>query len=355
MPTLNSGLQRIKQLHQQYLQGQERHFRILLAVQVAYFLLLFAFLIYTRNWPSPTQIAIAFFLFAVVTARPLRFLRDWAPFIFLLLSYEALRGISDGLVAGTSVHFPINVDRKLFVDTNILGSLPTHFLQENLWNPNNLRWYDYMAAYVHPLHFILPLGLAFVFWLRGGGLYWRFVGSYTLLTYAGLVTYILYPMAPPWYAANVLGEIPPVERVLDQVLFAHGVSMPIHFVYENFNPNPVAAMPSLHAAFPVLVLCVALHLNWRWGWVAAIYPIVMNFSLVYMGEHYVIDLMAGTVYGVAAYAAVWLMPGYASRWRARRTPVPVPAEVRTPHVSPGHEPSRQPVLASARDDRPGRP
>ena len=294
--------------HEQYLQGQERHFRLLIAAQIAYFTLLFGFLVYTGNWPTPTQIAIALFLLALMTARPLRFLRDWSPFVFLLLSYEALRGLSDGLVAGTSVQFPIRADRELF------GVLPTHYLQDRLWDPENIQWYDYVAAFVHPLHFVLPLGVAFGFWMSNSRHYWRFVGSYALLTYAGLVTYILYPMAPPWYAAEA-GAIAPVERILDQVLWRHSVSQPLGFVYENFNPNPVAAMPSLHAAFPVLVFLVAVHLRPRWGWLTAAYPAVMDFALVYMGEHYVVDIFAGTIYGVVAFLVVWVLPGRIAAWR----------------------------------------
>jgi membrane-associated phospholipid phosphatase len=317
-PTIARLCRWVWSLRSAYLGSQDRHFRILVGVQVAYFLLLFAVLILTQNWPTPDQIGIALFLFALITARPLRFLRDWFPFIFLVLSYEALRGLSDGLAGDAHIGFPIMVDSQLF------GTIPTVYLQDHLWDPNHLHWYDYVAAFVHPLHFILPLALAFVLWMWSPRHYWRFVGSYLLLTYAGLVTYVLYPMAPPWYASD-LGRIPHIETILGQVLWQHSASHPVVFIYDKFDPNPVAAMPSLHAAFPVLVFLVCLRLRPKWGWLSIVYPILMDFSVVYLGEHYVVDVIAGTLYGAAAYYTVWVLPDRWSRFRTRSQPVPVAA------------------------------
>ena len=313
-------------LRRAYLGSQDRHFRLLVVVQVAYFGLLFVVLILTQNWPTPDQIAIALFVFALITARPLRFLRDWFPFIFLVLSYEALRGLSNGLTGDAHIGFPITVDQHLF------GTVPTVYLQDHLWDPNHLHWYDYVAAFVHPLHFILPLALAFVLWMKSPRHYWRFVGSYLLLTYSGLVTYVLYPMAPPWYASD-LGRIPHVNTILGQVLWQHSASHPVVFIYDHFDPNPVAAMPSLHAAFPVLVFLVCLKLQPKWGWLTLVYPLLMDFSVVYLGEHYVIDVIAGSVYGAASFYFVWVFPGQWSRLRARTEPapaVPHPNSVRLP-------------------------
>lgn len=300
------GARRLGTLRRAYIDSQDRHFRLLVTVQVAYFLLLFAALILTQNWPTADQVGIALFVLALIAARPLRFLRDWFPFVFLVLSYEALRGLSNGLSGDAHIGFPITTDEHLF------GTVPTVWLQDHLWDPNHLHWYDYMAAFVHPLHFILPLALAFVLWMRSPRHYWRFVGSYLLLTYAGLVTYVLYPMAPPWYASD-LGHIPHVDTILGQVLWQHSASHPIVFVYDHFDPNPVAAMPSLHAAFPVLVALVCIYLRPKWGWLAIAYPLLMDFSVVYLGEHYVTDVIAGTIYGALSFYLVWVAPGQLRR------------------------------------------
>ena len=331
------ALRRIGRIGEEYRQTQQRHHRLVMAMALVYCAVLGTVQLYTKNWPTPDQIGLALFAFALLTARPLSFLRDWAPFVVLLLSYEALRGHADGLVAGAAIDFPIEADRAMF------GTLPTVWLQEKLWDPQNLRWWDYFAAWIHPMHFLVPLALAFAFWVWNKVIYWKFVASYLLLTYAGYVTYVLYPMAPPWYAAN-MGRIPDIDKILGHVLWRHSVSHPVVIIYDKFEANPVAAMPSLHAAFPVLVFCIVWYLWPKFGWLSVLYPIGMNFSVVYMGEHYVIDVLVGGVYGAAAFAAVWLAPGWVHRWWQRRQETPVVAAERTegpPRPVPLAERSRE--------------
>jgi membrane-associated phospholipid phosphatase len=171
---------------------------------------------------------------------------------------------------------------------------------------------------MHPMHFIVPLALGFVLWMRSRPLYWKFMFSYLLLTYAGFITYLLFPAAPPWYAA-ALGRIPPVDQILGQVLWQHSVSQPIVLAYGYFDPNPVAAIPSLHAAFPVLVWLIVWKLRPRWGWATAVYPLLMDFAVIYLGEHYLIDVLLGTLYGAVAYAVVWEAPQWWARFKARRS------------------------------------
>jgi membrane-associated phospholipid phosphatase len=310
--------------------AQGDHRRLLMSLQILYCVLLGAWLLHEGNWPTPDQIAIAMFAFAVLMSRGVSFLRDWSPFIILLLSYEALRGVADGLVANTHVQFAVNADKFMF-----FGHVPTLYLQDKLWDPDHLHWYDYVAAFVHPMHFILPLALAFVFWMSNRRLYWKFLASYLLLTYAGFITYLLFPAAPPWYAADV-GRIAPVQQILGQVLWQHSVSHPIVLAYGYFDPNPVAAIPSLHAAFPVLVWLVLWKVQPKWGWATIFYPLAMAFSVVYLGEHYVIDVLIGWLYGFVAFAVIWIVPERSAAWRhwlARSRvvfPLPVPEKERAP-------------------------
>jgi membrane-associated phospholipid phosphatase len=90
---------------------------------------------------------------------------------------------------------------------------------------------------------------------------------------------------------------------------------------QNDGANPVAAMPSLHVAFAALVaIFVATRIRSKWRRLAYLYPVAMGFTLVYTGEHYVLDLVVGVAYAVAAHLVM-------NRWearRGRRPVVPVP-------------------------------
>src|SRR5207248_5132706 len=138
---------------------------------------------YSHTYPAPDLIAVFLLIFAFLAARGLGFLRDWSPFVLLLLGYVGLTGLEDGLIRHAHVQFPIDAERALFGK-----ELPTTWLQATLWRPPTSHWYDYLAAILYPLHFIVPLVTAFVFWMWKKRYYWRFVASYLLLCYAGFVT-----------------------------------------------------------------------------------------------------------------------------------------------------------------------
>lgn len=334
---LDSGrLSPLRHLYRSYIAEQQRHARLLLAIQVLYACLFGGWLVYSHTWPAPDTVAVFLLFFAFLAARGLSFLRDWSPFILLVLGYVALSGIGGGLLAHAHVELPVQVDRHLF-----FGQLPTTVLQSHLWDPHHLHWYDYLATALYLLHFVIPLAVAFGFWTHERPLYWRFVGSYLLLCYAGFVTYVLYPMAPPWWAANA-GRIPPVSDILAQVRFG-AVADPIVLATRYFRPNEVAAMPSIHAAFPVLVWLVLWRTCPRWGWAVLAYPLAVAFSVIYLGQHYFVDVLAGWLYAGVAFYIVW---GEHSWLRARRHAllheIPTPVLVSEPATA-------QPVPARWRD------
>jgi len=255
------GVARLRHLLRHYVAAQERHQALLLVVQVAYLVLFTGWLVFSHTWPAPDIVVGGLLLFAIISARGLRFLRDWTPFLVLMLAYVALPGVTPGLVQRVHIGFPIVVDRWLGH-----GQLPTTRLQSALWDAGSLHWYDYLTAVLYLMHFVAPLALAFALWLWRRPLYVRFVAAYLLLMYAGFATYLIFPMAPPWWASQ-LGRIPAVQPVLGSVQW-QGISNPVVLLSRYFQTDPVAAMPSMHAAFPFLVWLVLWRLFPRWGWIA---------------------------------------------------------------------------------------
>jgi membrane-associated phospholipid phosphatase len=308
---LGDPLSRLRTALRRYLAVQESHRALLLAVQLVYVALFAGWLVVSHTWPAPDVVVIGLLLFAILTARGLSFLRDWTPFLVLTLAYTALPGVAPGLEQRVHVGFPITVDRWLG-----FGELPTTRLQAALWDPAHLHWYDYLTAVLYLLHFIAPLALAFGLWLWRRRLYWRFVSAYLLLMYAGFITYLVYPMAPPWWGGQ-LGRIPAVQPVLASVSW-QGVTNPVVLLSRFFHSDPVAAMPSMHAAFPVLVWLVLWRLFPRWGWATILYPLAMAFAVVYAGEHYLVDCIAGWLYAAIAFAIVWGAPAFVRRLRGTR-------------------------------------
>jgi hypothetical protein len=260
-----------------------------------YIVVLVAVMIQQGVEALPDRYAIAMLVGAVVLGRAKRFIHDWLPFIGLLVSYDFLRGFADDLSGRVQYLQSIRFDEAMFT------VVPTVALQSLLF-ASSLNWWDYAATIVYFLHFVLPLGFAMVLWLQDRRRFTDFVTSLTLLSYAGWLTYIAFPSAPPWMAAQA-GYLDGVTRILDRTINFLPNHLDLPTVYRALDPNPIAAIPSLHAAYPFLVLLFAVKF-FRWRGLAVLpYVAVVWFAVVYLGEHYATDVLIGAVYATVAFVA----------------------------------------------------
>ncbi len=143
-----------------------------------------------------------------------------------------------------------------------------------------------------------------------------------MLFFSGFLTFLVFPAAPPWLASNG-GYIPHIERISSDVWYGLGVHNFPSF-YNHISPNPVAAIPSLHAGCATLFSIIIFKIyGRRWGALSLIYPASIYFGVIYLGEHYAFDVILGIVYGIAAYLLTpYLMKAgrraslaIVSRWR----------------------------------------
>jgi membrane-associated phospholipid phosphatase len=193
------------------------------------------------------------------------------------------------------------------------GVEPTVWLQQHLYHPPHVYWYDVFCTLVYTSHFLATPVLAAVLWLRDRRQWLRYISRVVVLAVAGLITYCVFPEAPPWLAAQD-GLSPAVGRLSARgwiALHASNVNQALANAQKD-GSNPVAAMPSLHTAFAVMV---AIAIGWRfrsrWRWLLVLYPMAMGFTLVYCGEHYVLDLLAGALYAVVVHLGL-------TAWERRR-------------------------------------
>jgi membrane-associated phospholipid phosphatase len=281
----------------------------------------------------PKEPVVAAFLLVVTAFRRLRpFLRDWGVLLVLLFVMDALREaayyVTLALDRPVIVQGPIAFDRALF------GVVPTVALQRWLHPTAALHWYDLPLAVLHGSHFLTFLVVGLVVWVWRPAAFRGYAAAVLLTSYAGLVGYFLVPTAPPWMA-SLQGALPPVTRVLHTVEILH---VP-RFLVLGLDTNPVAAMPSLHAAFSMTIVLGLGFVSRQAAWIATVYPITVALALVYGAEHYVADLLAGYALGLAGFwAGLRLSPagarhsvpaGTASAWRRRGVP-PVPEPDRSP-------------------------
>lgn len=243
---------------------------------------------------TPDRYVLVLLLISLFLKRTRKFVMDWLPFLFILITYDFLRSFAN--VLNPRVHFlePAMADKFLF------GQLPTITLQNLLYTPGFLHWYDYLSGIIYFLHFALPLGFAFILWLKNNSYFKQFVIAILFLSYAGWITYLAYPAAPPWLASNQ-GYISGVTKILDVVLKTFPERLNLPTIYYSFDPNLVAAVPSLHAAYAMLVFLFALKFFKRKALFFALYVLGVWFSIIYLGEHYFIDVVLGVIYAVVFF------------------------------------------------------
>jgi hypothetical protein len=222
-------------------------------------------------------------------------LLHWLPFYGLLVAYDFLRGAVS--VAPEHAH---KAPQIAFDKAIAGGQVPTAWLQHHLWVPGHLHWYDYGAWGVYMTHFFAVWVMAAVVWRISRQRFRRYAVLTILLTLAAFLTYWLYPAQPPWMAGGT-ADLPAIDRIVPAVWGHLGVGT-AQSVYENGSlVNTVAAMPSLHAAYPLMLLLFF----WPAGRLVRIalglYTLAMAFALVYGGEHFVLDIVAGWAMAFAAY------------------------------------------------------
>lgn len=248
-------------------------------------------------------------------------LRDWLPLIAVLFLYDLLRGAADE-VGARLTDLPVlvrdaagrtdqaHVLPQLRADEVLFGWLtggevPTVWLQDRLFVAGDVQWYDIAIVPVYMSHFLVPMALAVALWLTRYELFRRYVWTLVALTLVTLMTYALFPAAPPWLA-GMNGYLPEVARVTSLTLEATGIGTIRSAVARGeAYANAVAAIPSLHSGVPAMVLLFTWQLvRVRTRVLLVVYILAMTFTLTYGGEHYVVDAFLGWLYAAAAVFGV---------------------------------------------------
>jgi len=248
--------------------------------------------------------------------------RVWAMYIVGFIAFAQLRSYTDNLGTPVQYSYVITVEKALF-----FGTLPNNWLQDAFYSFRRLGVLEAYTMFVYLSYFFTPHILAFTLWRLDFPAFKRYAIAFIITLYVGLIASGIAPTAPPWLASQE-GMIPQVFQIIPDI---SGEVAPGAYgqAYEVAGANPVAAMPSLHAAIP-FVMMFAL---WKYPLVrplGVIYALSMAFAIVYLGEHYAVDGLAGL--STAAFG--WWAGGAALRWWDARSPRPAPAEARHPEESP---------------------
>jgi membrane-associated phospholipid phosphatase len=268
--------------------------------------------------PAPlTLAAVAAGPLSVAVLRPRTARRDVALFALQMwafaMAHELPYDDPEALRRRLRIRYPIALDRRLGG-----GELPSVRLQRALSRPGEVTTLDRVLSIAHWGWFLQPhLSLVWVL-IRDPDRFPSAARQMAATYDAGCAIYFLVPTAPPWWAMDegyvrgglervrtqvAQSDLPPALRriMVDVGEEVWGRVWPR--LYDSLGGNPWAAMPSLHFATSIMA---AIHLSRTGrgpgaaGWA---YALTLGFALVYLGEHYLTDLLAGAALVVAVRRA----------------------------------------------------
>jgi hypothetical protein len=210
-----------------------------------------------------------------------------------LAAYEMPNDDPARLAARVKVRYPITIDRALG-----LGVTPTLRLQRAFARPGSVNRFERALVWCHWIWFFVPhASLGYILWRDPD----RFPSAATRM-YAvfdvGAVFYWAIPTAPPWWAAehghlrsDEAGSVRRMMLEYGELFWGERWSA----LYDVLGGNPLAAMPSLHFATSLMAAHLLSEVGPLPGAVGWSYATMLGLALVYLGEHYAIDLVAGAV------------------------------------------------------------
>jgi hypothetical protein len=239
-----------------------------------------------------------------------RFFMDWLPLFAFWLGYDRLRLIQPFLLSRVVVEAPYKLEVWLF-GWLFAGQTPPHALRAWLGaHPGEFfaQVISLSAQLIYLSHiFIFPLLMLF-WWLRSAWfgdsreIFVRHLKAFTALNALAILTYLLMPVAPPWWVSLHAHAQPTAELVAQTNIAA---AMDGTLIQKMIATAPMwfGAVPSLHGAYPVLFFLLALRKrNNLLLAIIALYGAAMWLSTVALNQHYIIDLLAGAGF---AFAAFW--------------------------------------------------
>jgi membrane-associated phospholipid phosphatase len=245
-----------------------------------------------RIRPAVTVAACAAGPLALAVLSPRTKRRDVALYAMQMWAFTMVHELPydepDRLEARLRTRYPIVVDRALGG-----GRLPNARLQEAVAGLGRANALDRSLTWVHWLWFIEPYAALVWILARHDERFPRAARQLAGVFDVGCAAYFAVPTAPPWWSSQegLTGD-DRVRRIMVEVgEETWGRAWPA--MYDALGGNPWAAMPSLHFATSVMAAILLSEAGPAEGAAGWAYAATLGYALVYLGEHYVTDLLAG--------------------------------------------------------------
>ena len=208
-----------------------------------------------------------------------------------LATYQMPNDDPEKLLERVRVGYPVRADQAIG-----RGTTPTLRLQRALSTPGTFAPWEKLLVWSHWVWFAFPHGTVAYVLVKHRDRFPSAAARIYATFDLGVIGYWAIPTAPPWFAAQKGlmedGRTPELRRMMVEYgeQFWRSGWAPLYGV---LGGNPLAAMPSLHFATSVTAAHVLSDTGRLAGVLGWTYAATLGIALVYLGEHYVVDLAAG--------------------------------------------------------------
>jgi len=229
----------------------------------------------------------------MLNARTRKFILALTVFVIFGIVYDFMKAYPNYLVNTVDISGLYHFEKSIFGFT-VNGQIVT---PNEFFAQHHNTFLDLLAGifYVN----WMPVPLAFAIWLyfRNKQQFLHFSLSFFFVNLIGFAIYYIHPAAPPWYVQqygfNFHLNVPGSPGALAR--FDSLVHLPVFSSIYSRNSNVFAAMPSLHCAYPVVVLYYGIRNKVGWvNMLLGLFMIGIWFSAIYSGHHYLTDVIMGT-------------------------------------------------------------
>lgn len=221
-----------------------------------------------------------------------KFVVGFSIFIVFWILFDSMKAFPNYTVNPVHIESLYNAEKGLFgIHSGDVILTPNEFFKAN-----STLFLDVLAGLFYLCWIPVPLGFAAYLFMKNRLAFLQFSLTFLLVNLLGFVIYYLYPAAPPWYVENYgfqfIAHTP--GNTAGLLSFDQFFGLSIFTALYSKSSNVFAAMPSLHAAYPLIVLYYGL--KYRVGRINILFGLItlgIWFAAVYSRHHYILDVLFG--------------------------------------------------------------
>jgi membrane-associated phospholipid phosphatase len=260
------------------------------AFSVAYLLLSYFLIGFKRDQVYLVLLFNGCYFFSAITRK---LITGFLIFIVFWIIFDYMKAFPNYQYGQVHIEPLYNLEKRIFGIAGEQG----HILTPNeYWLQHSRTFLDIITGFFYLCWVPVPLIFAGFLFFKNRISFLHFSLTFLLVNIIGFIIYYAYPATPPWYVQQHGFELIPNTpgNTAGLARFDNFFGTDIFKSVYGKSSNVFAAMPSLHSAYPVILLYYGI--KNKLGKINILFAFVMVgiwFSAVYTSHHYILDVIAG--------------------------------------------------------------